>query len=106
MSNIFHQKEGDVIEWVAASDITANDFIDVGGKIGVALNSGLTGEKVTLKLTGVVKAATVEDLSAGDVVGINPAPTNTAAAAGSVTAAGVVTADNNAGATVLVRLNA
>lgn len=106
MSNIFHQKAGDVIEWVAAADITANDLIDVGGKIGVALASCLSGEKVSLKMTGVIKAATGETLSAGDVVGINPAPTNTAAAAGSVTAAGIVTADNGGGSTVLVRLNA
>lgn len=108
MATIFHQKDGDVIEWVAAADVTANDYIDVGGKIGIALGSCLSGESVSVKLTGVVKAAKPAEIhTAGDVLTGNVAPTNTFSTAGGVAATGICLADSGSSdAYVLVRLNA
>lgn len=108
MATIFHQESGEVIDWVATANVTSNDFIDIGGKLGIALNSGLTGETVSVKLTGVIKAAKpAEAQTAGSVVTANPAPTNTVAlVGGSIAAAGIVVQDAASGdATVLVRLN-
>lgn len=108
MATIFVQEAGDVIEWTAAADITADDFVDVGGKLGIALASCLSGEKVSVKLTGVIRATKVaEELVAGASANATLA-TNTIEAAGTdVTDVGIVTETAAIGdATVLVRLNA
>jgi predicted RecA/RadA family phage recombinase len=108
MANIFHQEHGDVIEIVAAADITANDIIDIGGsgQVGVALASCLSGEKVNIKLNGVIKAGKPAETHAlGAVLTANVAPTNTFSAAGGVAAKGVcVAASGDSEAYVLVKL--
>jgi predicted RecA/RadA family phage recombinase len=108
MATIFHQNAGDVIDWVAAADVLADDFIDVGGKLGIALNSGATGETISVKLTGVIKAAkAAEAQNAGQVVTANTTTNTVAIAGGDIAAAGVVIQDAASGdATALVRLNA
>lgn len=108
MSRMFHQKDGDVIEMIAAADVTVDDFIDVGGNLGVALGTAATGEKVSVKVTGVINAPkAAEAHSFGDVVTANTTTNEVALAGGDVAAAGVVVEDSGSGAaTVKVRLNA
>lgn len=107
MASIFHQEEGNIIEIVAAADVAVNDFIDVGGKLGVALISGLTGETVTVKLTGVLKAPkAAEAHSFGDTLTANTTTGQMALAGGDIAAAATVIQDSGSGeATVLCRIN-
>ena len=107
MSQIFHLKEADTIEMIATAAVSVDDFIDVGGNLGVALADAAIGEAVSVRLTGVIHAPKgAEALTFGATVTANPAPTNTVAAVGgSITGGGVVVADAASGdATVLVRL--
>lgn len=108
MATIFHLEAADVIEMVAAADVAPNDFVDVGGKLGVALNGGTTGDKISVKLNGAVNANKPAEAHVfGDVLTANAAPTNTVAAAGgAILACATVLADSGSGeATVLVKLN-
>jgi predicted RecA/RadA family phage recombinase len=57
MSTVFIQDAGDIIEWTAAADVTSNDFIEIGTMLGIALGSCLSGEKVSVKVTGVARLA-------------------------------------------------
>lgn len=107
MSQIFHAKEGDVINMTAASDVAVDDFIDVNGNLGIALISGASGDEISVKLTGIIKAPkTAESLAFGDTVTANSAPTNNVVATGGDINGGgvVVKAAASGDATVLVRL--
>jgi predicted RecA/RadA family phage recombinase len=107
MSQIFHLKDGDVIEMIATGDVTADDFVSVNGNLGIALGSGSAGDAISVKLTGVIEAAKgAEAFSFGDAVQANAAPVNTIAASGDIAGGGVCVKDAaTEDATVLVRLN-
>lgn len=107
MSQIFHQKDGDVIEMIAQGDVSPSDFVDVGGKLGVALNGGAAGDAISVKLNGVIAAGKgAETHTFGQVLGADVAPTNTVGTGGALTTCATVVADSgDSEATVLVRLN-
>ena len=106
MATVFVQELGDIIEWTATADITSDDFVDVGGKLGVALASAATGDKVSVKLTGVIRAPKDGSAyTAGDSLNASTS-TNVIGAGGDLTDIGVCTQDAGAGdATILCRLN-
>lgn len=109
MSTVFIQDAGDIIEWTAAADVTSNDFIVVGTKLGVALADAVSGAKVSVKLTGVIRAtkSLSEDLLAGAVVTATTTTNTVESTGGTLTDAGIVVEESlTAAGTVLVRLNA
>ncbi len=106
MSKLFVQELGDVIEWTAAADITSDDFIDVGGKLGIALASCASGEKVSVRMVGVIRGPKGgAAMAAGDVVNADTTTGEIVASGGDITGAGIVTEAADAGdSTVLVWL--
>lgn len=110
MATVFVQDAGDIVEWVATADVTSNDFIAVGTKLGIALGSCLSGEKVSVKLTGVARLTkgVAEDYTAGTSVHADiTAQTIVKTTAGDIDDVGIVTETSlSAVGTVLVRLNA
>lgn len=106
MTQIFHQNDGDVVDMVATAAVTSGDFIDVDGKLGVALISGAIGETITVKLNGVVdatKASAAEDMPFGTAITANSAPTNTVVlTGGDIAAAGVVVGPDSGSGTAKV----
>lgn len=106
MATVFVQDAGDVVEWTAAADITADDFVDVGGKLGIALNSALSGELCSVKVTGVARLAKDGGTYAAGAVLNADVAGNQIASGGALTGVGIATQAAAGGdATVLVRLN-
>lgn len=109
MATIFHLKDADVIEMTAGADVSPNDLINVGGKLGVALNGGASGDKISVKMTGVIEATktSASDVIAfGDTLGAEVAPANTVGAGGTLAAVlTAVAASGNGDTTVLARLD-
>lgn len=64
-------QEGKVIEFTCTSDVVVGDVIPLGvSMVGIAINSGLTGEIITLELEKVwtIKVKDSEAIAIGDVV--------------------------------------
>lgn len=61
-------QEGDVIDVTLAGDVNVGDVIPMGVMVGVAVTSGLTGEVIAVKITGVwqITAATADAIAVGD----------------------------------------
>lgn len=62
---------GEVIEFTCTADVTVGDVIPLGSNmVGIAINSGLTGEEITLEIEKVwtIKGKDDEAISIGDVV--------------------------------------
>lgn len=63
--------EGKVIPFYCTSDVIVGDVVPVGiSMVGIAVNSGLTGEKISLELEKVwaIKAKDSDVIAVGDVV--------------------------------------
>jgi len=63
--------DGRVIPFTCPSDITVGDVVPLGTEmVGIAVNSGLTGETISLEIEKVwtVTAATADAIAIGDVI--------------------------------------
>ena len=63
---------GHTINVVAGGDVVAGDVADIGDLIGVALNSGASGDTIVYALTGVwdIPGASGEAYTLGEEVGV------------------------------------
>lgn len=63
--------DGKVIPFYCTSDVIVGDVVPLGvNMVGIAVNSGLTGEKISLELEKVwtIKAKDADAIAVGDVV--------------------------------------
>ena len=63
--------DGRVIPFYCTGDVVVGDVVPVGvSMVGIAVNSGLTGEKISLEIEKVwtIKAKDSEAIAVGDVV--------------------------------------
>ena len=63
--------DGKVLPFYCTGEVTVGDVVPVGvSMVGIAVNSGLTGEKITLEIEKVwtIKAKDSEAIAVGDVV--------------------------------------
>ena len=66
----FEAYDGDVIDYTLTGVVSVGDVIPLKNMIGVAQNSGLTGEVIAVKIAKVhtINAKTADVIEVGDVV--------------------------------------
>lgn len=104
-------QEGDVIDYTLTGAVDVGDVVPLGtGMIGIAMNSGLTGEVIGLKIEDVyeINGATADAIAIGDVVYFDvTARAITTTATANTRAGRAVSAKSAAVAgTVFVKINA
>jgi len=104
-------QDGDVIDYTLTGAVDVGDVVPLGtGMIGIALNSGLTGEVIGLAIEEVyeINATTADVIAIGDVVYFNATTRAITITATSNTRAGRAISAKAAAAagTVFVKINA
>ncbi len=79
-------QDGDVINIIAATDLSGGDIVAFGARGGVVTTDALTGELTGLQIEGVFEftAVTADTFALGDAVGYNIATDDVTAGAGDV----------------------
>jgi len=100
---------GEVVDYTATATIANGDVIPLVDRVGVALNDAITGDVISLELSGVfeITAATADDIAFGDVVYFDATARNVTTDATSNVKAGIATSAKAAtvAGTVLVKID-
>ena len=101
--------DGRVIPFVCTGTVTVGDVIPIGvSMVGIAVNTGLTGEKISLEIEKVwtITAKTADVIAVGDVVyWDNTAKVLTLTSSGNIYAGRAITAKAAVAGTIDVKIN-